>query len=44
METNSCTVYIVLKTYSSIKLEYSKANGLIVYKKLNNMSYLYIND
>ena len=32
METTSCTVYIVLKTHSSIKLEYSKANGLIVYK------------
>ena len=32
METTSCTVYIVLKTNSSIKLEYSKANGLIVYK------------
>ena len=22
METTSCTVYIVLKTYSSVKLEY----------------------
>ena len=32
METTSCTVYIVLKTYSSVKLEYSKSNGLIVYK------------
>ena len=32
METTSCTVYIVSKTYSSIKLEYTKANGLIVYK------------
>ena len=32
METTSCTIYIVLKTHSSIKLEYSKANGLIVYK------------
>ena len=32
METTSCTVYIVLKTHSSIKLEYTKANGLIVYK------------
>ena len=32
MEITSCTVYIVLKTHSSIKLEYSKANGLIVYK------------
>ena len=32
METTSCTVYIVLKTHSSFKLEYSKANGLIVYK------------
>ena len=32
METTSCTVYIVLKTHSSVKLEYSKTNGLIVYK------------
>ena len=31
METTSCTVYIVLKTHSSVKLEYSKSNGLIVY-------------
>ena len=30
METTSCTV--VLKTHSSVKLEYSKSNGLIVYK------------
>ena len=30
METTSCTVYIVLKTHSSIKLEYTKMNGLIV--------------
>ena len=32
METKSCTVYIVLKTHSSVKLNYSKENGLIVYK------------
>ena len=32
METTSCTVYIVLKTHSSVKLEYCKSNGLIVYK------------
>ena len=32
METTSCTVYIVLKTNSSVKLEYSKSNGLIAYK------------
>ena len=32
METKSCTVYIVLKTHSSVKLEYTKINGLIVYK------------
>ena len=32
METTSCSVYVVLKTHSSVKLEYSKANGLIVYK------------
>ena len=32
METTSCSVYVVLKTHSSVKLEYSKSNGLIVYK------------
>ena len=32
METTSCTVYIVLKTYSGVKLNYSKENGLIAYK------------
>ena len=32
METKSCSVYVVLKTYSSVKLEYSKSNGLVVYK------------
>ena len=32
METTSCVVYIVLKTHSSVRLEYSKNNGLVVYK------------
>ena len=32
MESTSCTAYVVLKTHSSVKLEYSKNNGLIVYK------------
>ena len=32
METTSCTVYIVLKTNSSVKFNYSKENGLLVYK------------
>ena len=32
METTSCIVYIVLKTHSSVKLNYSKNNGLVVYK------------
>ena len=32
METTSCTVYIVLKTRFSVKLQYSKSNGLVVYK------------
>ena len=41
MESTSCVVYIVLKTHSSVKLEYSKSNGLIVYN-LNNNTYLYI--
>ena len=31
METTSCVVYVVLKTHSSVKLEYSKSNGLIVF-------------
>ena len=32
METTSCVVYIVLKTHSSVKLQYSKSNGLVVFK------------
>ena len=32
MESTSCVVYIVLKTHSSVKLSYSKNNGLVVYK------------
>ena len=32
METTSCTVNIVLKIHSSVKLNYSKNNGLVVYK------------
>ena len=32
METTSCSVYVVLKTHSSVKLNYSKENALIVYK------------
>ena len=32
METTSCVVYFVLKTHSSVKLQYSKSNGLTVYK------------
>ena len=32
MESTSCVVYIVLKTHSGVKLQYSKSNGLIVYK------------
>ena len=32
MEMTSCTVYVVLKTHSSVKLEYSKSNGLIAHK------------
>ena len=32
METTSCVVYIILKTHSSVKLEYSKSKGLVVYK------------
>ena len=32
METTSCTAYVVLKPHSCVKLNYSKENGLIVYK------------
>ena len=32
IEESACTVYIVFKTLSSVKLEYNKNNGLIVYK------------
>ena len=32
MQTTSCVAYIVLKTHSSVKLNYSKSNGLAVYK------------
>ena len=32
IEESACTVYIIFKTFSSVKLEYNKNNGLIVYK------------
>ena len=32
IEESACTVYIVFKTFSNVKLEYDKNNGLIVYK------------
>ena len=32
IEESSITVYVVFKTFSSVKLEYNKNNGLIVYK------------
>ena len=32
MEDTACTVYVVFKTLSSVKLEYNKADGLIIYK------------
>ena len=32
IEESAITVYIVFKTFSSVKLEYNKNNGLIVYK------------
>ena len=32
IEESACTVYIVFKTFSSVKLEFSKNNGVIVYK------------
>ena len=32
IEESACTVYIAFKTFSSVKLEYNKNNGRIVYK------------
>ena len=32
IEESACTVHVVFKTFSSVKLEYNKNNGLIVYK------------
>ena len=32
MESTSCTVYVVFKTFSTVKLEYNKNDGLVVYK------------
>ena len=32
IEESACTSYIVFKTFSSVKLEYNKNNGLVVYK------------
>ena len=32
LEESACTVYVVFKTFSSVKLEYNKNNGLVVYK------------
>ena len=32
IEESACTVYVVFKTFSSIKLEYNKSNGLVIYK------------
>ena len=41
METTSCTVYVVLKTHSSLTLDYSKNNGLIVYKSQQYVLFIY---
>ena len=32
IEETACTVYVVFKTSSSVKLEYTKDNGLVIYK------------
>ena len=32
IESTSCTVYVVFKTFSTIKLEYNKNDGLVEYK------------
>ena len=43
IEETGITVYVIFKTFSSVKLEYNKSNGLVVFN-LNNITYLYIND
>ena len=30
METTSCIVYVVFRTFATVKLEYNKTDGLIV--------------
>ena len=32
LEESACSVYVIFKTFSTVKLEYNKSNGLIVYK------------
>ena len=32
IEESAITAYVVFKTFSTVKLEYNKSNGLIVYK------------
>ena len=32
IEESAITAYIVFKTFSTVKLEYNKSDGLIVYK------------
>ena len=32
LEESACIVYVVFKTFSTVKLEYNKSNGLVVYK------------
>ena len=41
METTFCVVYIVLKTHSSVKLNYTKENGLILYKSQQHPIFIY---
>ena len=32
IEESAITAYVVFKTFSTVKLEYNKLNGLVVYK------------
>ena len=32
IEESAITAYVVFKTFSTVKLEYDKSNGLVVYK------------
>ena len=41
MKETSCTAYIILKTSSTVELEYDKNNGLVVYKTQQYLLFIY---